>query len=101
LQAQAQSCGFSQCHHRHCSSAIDPIAFGYGESSMNLPQIRSIATSKGIKPGKRNKVELVRSIQRQEGAFDCFATAYEGVCDQNDCLWRDDCFSYAKKALAS
>jgi hypothetical protein len=75
--------------------------FGYGESFMNLPQIRSIASSKGLKPGKLNKVDLVRAIQRQEGAFDCFATAYEGICDQAACLWREDCFSAAKKALAA
>lgn len=68
---------------------------------MNLPQIRSIASSKGVKPGKLNKIDLVRAIQREEGTFDCFATAYEGVCDQQTCLWREDCFSSSKKGLSS
>lgn len=68
---------------------------------MNLPQIRSIASSIGIKPGKLNKTDLVRAIQREEGAFDCFATASEGVCDQEACLWREDCFASAKKGLSS
>ena len=68
---------------------------------MNLTQIRSIAVDRGIKPQKLNKVALVRAIQAKEGNFVCFATAYDGSCDQVDCLWRDDCFDLSKKALAS
>ena len=64
---------------------------------MNLQEIRQLATTKGLKPGKLNKQDLIRSIQSQEGNFACFATAYAGVCDQLDCLWRKDCFSSAKK----
>lgn len=68
---------------------------------MRISQIQIIAKDKGIKPGKLSKQDLIRAIQRQEGYFDCFATAYDGVCDQHGCAWREDCFKSAKKALSS
>ncbi|MCB1671687.1 MAG: SAP domain-containing protein [Gammaproteobacteria bacterium] len=65
---------------------------------MNMQEIRGIARQKGISPGKRPKLELVRLIQNSEGNFECFGTAREGECDQLGCLWRKDCFSMALKA---
>jgi len=38
-----------------------------------------------------SKVELIRKVQQSEGNFDCYAKASEGVCDQSECLWREDC----------
>lgn len=43
------------------------------------------------------KVELVQSLQINEGSVVCFATAIDGVCDQLDCVWRKDCFALARK----
>lgn len=64
---------------------------------MNLTQIRNIAKDLGVKPGKMKKADLVRAIQLHEGSFDCFASASTGECDQQDCSWREDCFSEASK----
>jgi len=63
---------------------------------MKLEELRSIAKSHSINPGKLSKIELVKSIQASEGNFDCFATAYDGECDQAGCCWRGDCFAAAK-----
>ncbi len=68
---------------------------------MNLTKIRSLARDAGVKPGKMRKAELIRSIQRSEGYFDCFASATDGECDQLGCLWREDCFAEAKKSRAA
>lgn len=59
-------------------------------------ELRAMVKGRGIKqqPGA-TKVELVRTLQRSEGNFDCFATATAGQCDQLDCLWREDCFKCA------
>ena len=38
-------------------------------------------------------LDFTRLIQRTEGNFDCFGKAASGVCDQESCLWRKDCFS--------
>lgn len=64
---------------------------------MNMQDIKSIAKEYGIKTGKLKKVELVQSIQIAEGNFDCFTTAAEKLCDQLECLWREDCFTLASK----
>ncbi|MDE2118958.1 MAG: SAP domain-containing protein [Betaproteobacteria bacterium] len=63
---------------------------------MKLEEIRSIAKSHKINPGKLSKTELIKFIQTDEGNFDCFATAYGGMCDQMNCLWREDCFAAAQ-----
>ena len=49
---------------------------------MLMQEIRRIAQQAGIKPGKLGKAELVRTIQRQEGNFDCYASPLTGDCDQ-------------------
>jgi hypothetical protein len=59
---------------------------------MELREIRRIAKAMGVTSKGLDKIELVRAIQRAEGNFDCFATAVEEECDQEACLWREDCF---------
>ena len=69
---------------------------------MKMDKIRAIARKAGIKPGKLNKTALIRNIQTTEGNHDCFAsTAEESACDQTACLWRDDCFTTAKRTKAA
>ena len=68
---------------------------------MKIEEIRTLAQDIGIKPGKLNKTQLVRSIQLQEGNFDCFATAVNKTCDQQACLWLKDCFAAATKKPAA
>jgi hypothetical protein len=60
---------------------------------MILKQIKEIAKEKGIKTGNMKKENIIRSIQRAEGNFDCFGTASSGYCDQTNCLWRNDCLA--------
>jgi hypothetical protein len=68
---------------------------------MKLENIRTIAKSHSIHPGKLSKTRLIKTIQIEEGNFDCFATAYGGECDQLGCSWREDCFEAAKKGELS
>lgn len=64
---------------------------------MHINIIRARAKDLGLKTGRIGKIDLVRNIQRAEGNFDCFATAFDGVCDQEGCLWREECFAQASK----
>ena len=68
---------------------------------MQIEEVRSIAKSQGINVGKLSKTELIKSIQAQEGNFDCFASAYDGECDQVGCSWREDCFEIAQQGELS
>ena len=58
---------------------------------MNLKEIKDIAKSQDIKVGNMKKENIIRSIQRAEGNFDCFGSAITGECDQMNCIWRGDC----------
>ncbi|MFY9259766.1 MAG: SAP domain-containing protein [Gallionella sp.] len=66
---------------------------------MELEVLHSIAASHGIDPDNQSKAELIRTIQNQEGNFDCFASAESGTCDQGNCLWLDDCLDTAKEGV--
>lgn len=68
---------------------------------MKLEDVRSIAKLKGLDPAKLSKTRLIKTLQKREGNFDCFATASNYECDRTDCLWRADCFDAVKKGELS
>lgn len=58
---------------------------------MRLGEIEKKARGLGIKDTwKYSKKDLIKTIQRSEGNFDCFGTA-QNYCDQMACSWRSDC----------
>ena len=60
---------------------------------MKHSAVQKKAKKIGIKNlNKFTKKELIKTIQRTEGNFDCFGTA-KNDCNQSTCLWRKDCFS--------
>ncbi len=58
---------------------------------MKIDEIRAIARSRGLFPGRLRKADLVRNIQKAEGNVPCFDTGAVQSCGQKDCLWREDC----------
>ena len=60
------------------------------DKAMTVKQLRAMAKELGIKTSNLRKSELIKSIQRAEGNFDCFGTA-ENYCDQTHCLFLSDC----------
>jgi len=62
-----------------------------------MQEVRQRAKYFGIKTSRLSKIKLIQSIQLTEGNFDCFASVLNDECDQMKCVWRDDCFSVAKK----
>ncbi len=59
---------------------------------MDILEIRRIAGQLGINPTGMEKADLVRAIQRAEGVTDCFGSAEPEECDEENCMWREDCF---------
>lgn len=58
---------------------------------MRLSEIEKKARGLEVRDTWRfSKKDLIRSIQRQEGNFECFGTA-GSTCDQASCCWREDC----------
>lgn len=64
---------------------------------MKLQDIRTIARQLHVKANGQSKTDLIRTIQQQEGNFDCYGSASNGECDQPACLWRDDCFAFSRE----
>lgn len=58
-----------------------------------ITEIKKKAKEMGISSGKLKKDELILAIQKAEGNFPCFKTS-AGECEQNACLWREDCLSH-------
>lgn len=58
----------------------------------NIKEVREMAKQLGVRSARMRKADLIRAIQRAEGNFDCYGTAAEEECDQEECLWREDCF---------
>jgi hypothetical protein len=81
--------------------SLEHLTISQGGEIMKIQRVREIARERGLQPGKAEKEELIKAIQRQEGNFDCFATAYDGMCDQTGCRWREDCFAAARSAKNS
>lgn len=58
---------------------------------MRLVEIEKKARALGIKDTWRySKKDLIKTIQRKEGNFDCFQSGGRS-CDQSACCWRSDC----------
>jgi len=65
---------------------------------MKMKEIRQLAREMNIKiPFAVTKIEAVRTIQKSEGNFDCFARAGNGFCDQEGCIFLDDCLVLSPK----
>jgi hypothetical protein len=64
---------------------------------MNMQEVRAIAKKHKIDPVGLSKIDIVHALQREEGNFDCYSTAYDGVCSQTDCLWREDCLEASRR----
>ncbi len=62
---------------------------------MEIKEVRKMGKKHGIRTEKMEKGDIIRTIQRAEGNFDCFGSALSGECSQAECLWRKDCLTQA------
>lgn len=98
----AMTCALHYCVLRFLRQGLtspDGSVANYNEIiDVKLEDIRGIAKEYGIKNARKlTKTELVREIQRQEGNYDCYATARVSDCGELNCQWRDDCYKQAVK----
>lgn len=56
---------------------------------MKMSEVRIIARSQGIVPGRNSRTELIRKIQEREGNEVCFGGREE--CGRSECKWRSMC----------
>ncbi len=58
---------------------------------MKLQEIKELARQRGVAPGKMNKPDSIRAIQKAEGNISCYNTSKAKECGQTNCLWREGC----------
>ncbi len=58
---------------------------------MDKDEIKKIARMRGMNPGRLKKVDLIRTMQRDEDNESSFQTGQTDGCDQGQCLWHGDC----------
>ena len=58
---------------------------------MKMAEVKTKAKDTGVKPGKKNKISLVREIQTMEGNSPCFCSEIANICSISDCYWKQDC----------
>ncbi len=64
---------------------------------MKINEVRSIAKKLELKTARLSKAAMILAIQEAEGNIQCFSKGIANDCQQLDCLWREDCFTAAKK----
>ena len=65
---------------------------------MHINDVRRVAKQMNINTLGMNKIEMIRSVQRAENTFECFATERLAHCNEHACLWREDCISANQEA---
>jgi hypothetical protein len=60
---------------------------------VKFQSVQSMAKAMGVPIYRRKKVDLIRVIQTAEGNLACFGTERVAICEEGDCLWRQDCLS--------
>ena len=60
---------------------------------MNFNEIRKMARGMGINTYRMKKTDLVQEIQQAEGNIECYGTERVDYCNEDECLWRNDCLS--------
>jgi len=60
---------------------------------MKINDVRKMAKGMNINTYRMKKKKIIRSIQQAENNMACFATERVATCNEDKCLWRDDCLS--------
>ena len=58
---------------------------------MHMNEVRGIAKGMGINTFGMTKIDTIRAVQRLENNIPCFATDRVTYCNEERCLWRNDC----------
>ena len=68
---------------------------------MRFQEIQRMAKGMDINTYRMKKTDLVHVIQRKENNIDCYGTNRVDYCEEQTCLWRNDCLSLNNHGKAS
>jgi len=61
---------------------------------MKFNEIRKMAKGMQINTYRMKKTDIIRAIQKAENNIECYGTERIMNCNEDICLWRDDCLSF-------
>lgn len=68
---------------------------------MHIQDIRQMAKAMQINTFHMKKKDIVRAIQDKEQNIPCFGTGRVQYCEEDICLWREDCLSFNDRGSAN
>ena len=60
---------------------------------MRFQDLRKMANDMDINTYKMKKVDIIHAIQTAENNIDCYGTERVDSCQEQACLWKNDCLS--------
>jgi hypothetical protein len=60
---------------------------------MKFNEIRKIAKGMGVNTYRMKKADIIHAIQHIENNIECYGTERVEYCNEDSCLWRDDCLA--------
>ncbi len=67
---------------------------------MNFQDIRKMAKAMDLKTHRMKKADLILAIQRAESNIDCYGSERGDSCQEQACLWRNDCVTLSNNGSA-
>ena len=58
---------------------------------MIFNDIRKMAKGMGVNTYRMKKADIIQSIQNTENNIECYGTKRVEYCNENSCIWRNDC----------
>ena len=58
---------------------------------MKFNEIRKMAKGMQINTYRMKKTDIIRAIQKVENNIECYGTERIKNCNEDKCLWRNDC----------
>lgn len=62
-----------------------------GDFTMPFTGINDLSIQKKKSSKKPDRIKFIHQIQKSQGDFPCFKTAYSYFCDSSKCVWRQEC----------
>lgn len=63
---------------------------------MKFNDIRKMAKGMGVNTYRMKKADVIHTIQHKENNIECYVTERVEYCNENSCIWRDDCLLNSK-----
>jgi len=58
---------------------------------MKFNDVRKMAKGMDVNTYRMKKADIIHAIQHKENNIECYGTDRAEFCNEDSCIWRDDC----------